>query len=100
MKEKLVRTLNAGGLPPDALGDCARVTLAGRLSVTVEGQHGIVELSDEQIRLRTGDGILRVCGSGLHLRALSAEQAVIAGETIDTVSYRSDAAMGGKGERR
>lgn len=88
MNGKLVRVLEAGGLPQDALCDCARVTMTGQSRVTIEGQHGIVELGTEQIRLRTGDGVLRVCGQGLTLKALSPQQAVITGQPVDMVSYR------------
>ena len=75
------------GLPADALGDCARVTLLGRSAVTVEGQHGVIELSSSRIRLRTGEGTLSVSGENLVLHALSADMAKIAGGKIDDISY-------------
>lgn len=75
------------GLPEDALGDNARVTMLGRTSVLVEGQHGVVELGGGRIRLKTGKGVLAVIGEHLRLEELSLDAAMIRGESIETVSY-------------
>ena len=75
------------GLPEDALGDSARVTMTGRTSVLVEGQHGVVELGAARIRLKTGEGVLSVMGERLRLEELSLDAAMIRGERIETVSY-------------
>ena len=88
MRGRIAKALEGCGLPADALSDCARVTLTGRRSVTIEGQHGVIELSPERIRLRTGDGVLSVDGSALELHALSDSHARITGERIDVVSYQ------------
>ena len=52
------------GLPEDATSDCARVTLSGQSAALVEGQHGVIELTDSRVRLRTGRGVLTVLGEG------------------------------------
>ena len=44
------------GLPEDATSDCARVTLSGQSAALVEGQHGVIELTESRVRLRTGRG--------------------------------------------
>ena len=75
-------------LPEDALGLGARVTWFAQGSTLVEGQHGVVELSPERIRLRTDTGVLSVCGSALTLRELSPDAAMIAGEQIYTLTYQ------------
>ena len=48
------------GLPEDSTGDCARVTLVGQSAALVEGQHGVIELTESRVRLRTGRGVLSV----------------------------------------
>ena len=53
------------GLPEDALGGGARVTLTGRTAALVEGQRGVIELSPGRIRLRTDGGVLTIAGEGL-----------------------------------
>lgn len=97
MRNRTRRLVLASGLPEDALGDCARVTMTGQSAVLVEGQHGVVELSCGQIRLKTGRGVLTVAGEGLRLRELSLDAALIAGERVTTVTYgsRPDGARGG-----
>ena len=40
------------GLPEDSTGDCARVTLVGQSAALVEGQHGVIELTESRVRLR------------------------------------------------
>lgn len=77
----------AGGLPEDAVADCARVTMTGRSAVLVEGQRGVIELAGGLIRLKTGSGVLAVSGQGLRLRELSLDEALIDGEEISGISY-------------
>ena len=86
-REQVRKILQAGGLPEDALLSSARVTMNGRTSVTIEGQNGVIELSQSQIRLSTGNGVLRVNGTMLMLRELSPEKAIVTGEMIDAAAY-------------
>ena len=74
------------GLPEDATSDCARVTLSGQSAALVEGQHGVIELTESRVRLRTGRGVLTVQGEGLRLRALSVDAALIEGHVL-TATY-------------
>ena len=75
------------GIPEDVLLHGARVTWFARGSVLVEGQHGVVELTRERIRLKTQDGVLTVSGTGLALKELSADAAMIRADNIDTLTY-------------
>ena len=74
------------GLPEDSTGDCARVTLVGQSAALVEGQHGVIELTESRVRLRTGRGVLSVLGEGLRLRELSVDAALIEGHVL-TATY-------------
>lgn len=75
-------------LPEDALpGGGPRVTMIAQGCVLVEGQRGVVELSPFRVRLRTGSGVVSVCGAALVLRELSADSATITGEPVVTVTY-------------
>jgi len=84
-----------GQLPEDILCDSARVTLMGRSAVLVEGQHGVVELGTEQLRLKTGKGILTVSGDALSLAELSLDAAMIRGRVITTLTYGKPEQGGG-----
>ncbi|MGN0997717.1 MAG: YabP/YqfC family sporulation protein [Candidatus Ventricola sp.] len=81
------RMILKSALPEDALTRGARVTLIAQSSALVEGQRGVVELSDGRIRLRTAGGVLTVAGQGLRLHELSLDAAMIVGEPIVTVTY-------------
>jgi len=87
-KEAVRKLLEAGRLPEDALLDSARVTINGRSVVSVEGQHGVIELSSQRIRLKTGSGLLSITGTALQLSQLSAQRALVSGGEIESVSFQ------------
>jgi len=86
-KRRLAGAALQAELPEDALSAGARVTLIARGSVLVEGQQGVVELSQSCIRMRTKQGVVSVCGGALCLRRLSPDAALITGDPISTVTY-------------
>ncbi|MBR5287587.1 MAG: YabP/YqfC family sporulation protein [Clostridia bacterium] len=86
-RERIRKLLQAGGLPEDALLSSARVTMNGRTSVTIEGQRGVVELSQSQIRLATGNGMLCIRGCALTLMELTPALAVVTGEPVAAAVY-------------
>lgn len=88
------RMILKSGLPEDAVSSGARVTMFGRGSVLVEGQRGVVELSPNCIRLRTGCGILSITGEALRLHELSMDAAMIAGDSIAAAAYGRPAGGG------
>ena len=63
------------GLPEDATSDCARVTLSGQSAALVEGQHGVIELTESRVRLRTGRGVLTVDAALIEGHVLTATYA-------------------------
>ena len=80
-------------LPEDALTGGSRVTLIHKSSALVEGQQGVVELSDKRIRLRTKEGTVSVCGEALCLRCLSRDAALITGDPVTAVTYDRPGSM-------
>lgn len=87
MGNRARRMLLSCGLPEDAVTGSARVTLSGRGAVMVEGQRGVVEMSDTRIRLNTASGILCICGEKLKLQELSLDAAMVLGADILSVGY-------------
>ena len=81
------RMMLACGLPEDAAVGGARVTLYGRAAVMVVGQRGVVEMSDNCIRLKTDSGVLAICGQELRLQELSLDAAMVYGADILSVGY-------------
>ena len=79
--------LLSGLLPEDVIRDSARVTLHGRSGVLVEGQHGVVEMGSDRLRLKTGGGVLTILGEELRIRELSLDAALVTGSIITTLTY-------------
>ena len=86
MRIQRARRSRLGELAQDTFSG-ARITWFGDCRVQVEGQHGVVELTDMRIRLRTESGILAVIGEELKLRELSLDTAMIEARRIHTVTY-------------
>ena len=81
------RMLLACGLPEEAVMGSTRVTLYSRGAVLVEGQRGVVEMSDSCIRLKTDAGVLSIRGKELRLQELSLDAAMVYGAEIQSVGY-------------
>ena len=73
-------------LPKDIILDIAKITMIGNNQVTVENHKGIVEYSDELIRVNTGNGILKINGKKLNIKAIMQEEITIAG-IIESLSF-------------
>lgn len=61
------------------------VELAGDSRVLMEHHGGILRYSEEEICVRVGYGHVRICGSDLELRRMTAQQLVISGQ-IDSIT--------------
>lgn len=74
--EKTVRTLD---LPADVAG-LPRVELLGDRELRVEAHRGILAYSGQEILISGGKLVIRVLGSGLELRSMSAAQLLVTGD--------------------
>lgn len=87
MGKAIRRTSLLSALPEDAFTSGTRVTLICRGAVLIEGQRGVVELSETRIRLKTLHGVLSIEGKALTLQELSVDAAMIRSECIESASY-------------
>lgn len=71
---------NAFELPKDIVLDVSKVVIIGTEQITVENHKGIVEYSEELIRINTGNGIMKLCGKGLTIKTILQEEITISGE--------------------
>ena len=62
------------------------ISLVGREEVTIENYTGFLEYGEELVRIGTAAGVLRLTGSGLCLKQLSAECMVVTGR-IENLSF-------------
>ncbi len=79
LTEKLV-------LPSELVPGVPRVTLHGSGQVSVENHGGIRIYPSQCVEVRTRDGLLRICGDGLQLAAMTREEIVVSG-LIVSVEY-------------
>ncbi len=66
-------------MPAGTLTKGAQVVLSSNKEAMVEGCKGVLEYSEELIRLSTGSSIIRFMGRDLEIKSLSPGQAVIKG---------------------
>lgn len=74
-------------LPLSVVGDLSYMEILGNSKVVLDGCKGVLEYSEESVCLNLSRGTIRFCGSGLCLRALNFEQAIINGQ-INTIEFR------------
>ena len=60
-------------LPKEILLHLPLISFIGQEEVTIENYKGILEYSEETVRIGTAAGVLRLEGQGLCLKQLSAE---------------------------
>ena len=69
-------------LPTGALTSVTRMEVSGKRRVVIEGCQGILEYSEDCIRLRVCEGVLRLFGRGLCMNCLNPSCAVISGNIL------------------
>ena len=77
LKEKISDTFE---LPKDIVLDVSKIIIIGTGQITVENHKGIIEYSEELIRLNTGSGIIKLCGRKLVIKTIFQEEITITGE--------------------
>lgn len=80
MREGTRRALQEVGLPEEAVLGTVRVTMIGRTRVMVQNHRGILQLTQEMVRVRTREGILCIQGKGMTMREMTPECLDIQGE--------------------
>lgn len=73
-------------LPKDVILDIPKITMIGNLQIYIENHKGIIEYSNNRIRINTKSGVLRIGGKNLILKNIVIEEIVIVGE-IDDVQF-------------
>lgn len=82
-RERLAGILD---LPVEAVMDLPHLEMSGNKEILLENCRGIIGYSDDEIRVSTGRGIIRVCGQGLTLKNLRVDSIIIDG-TIHSVEF-------------
>ena len=83
---RVIRHTQQLGLPEDVLFGLPRVVLRGNTSLLLENHKGVLEYSDNLIRLRTSIGTLSIFGKGMSLIRMGKHDLMLRG-TIGSVGY-------------
>ncbi|SET41362.1 sporulation protein YqfC [Natronincola peptidivorans] len=69
-------------LPKDIVLDIPKITMVGNLQIYIENHKGIIEYTNNRIRISTKSGVLRILGKNLLLKNIVLEEIVIVGEIV------------------
>jgi sporulation protein YqfC len=79
-KEKVKRGIaGALSLPKEIILNLPMISILGSEEITIENYKGVVEYTDEVVRISTSRGIIRIEGRKLVLRQITAETISVAG---------------------
>lgn len=73
-------------LPKDIILDVPKIIMIGNLQIYIENHKGILEYTDERIRINTKNNVLRIIGKNLILKNIVMEEIIIVGE-INQVDF-------------
>ncbi|MGI6585956.1 MAG: sporulation protein YqfC [Lutisporaceae bacterium] len=77
LKENISNTFE---LPKDIVLDVSKIIIIGTGQVTVENHKGIIEYSEETIRINIGSSVMKLCGKNLSIKTILQEEITITGE--------------------
>lgn len=69
-------------LPTEILLNLPLITIIGNEQLSIENYKGVIEYTEEKIRLNTSCGILKVEGKKLFLKEITAESIEVTGKII------------------
>ncbi len=83
LKEKVAKMLE---LPEEVVSDRPRITTVGRKEVFVENYRGIIEFTNEIVRINSNHGIITITGKDMKIREITSEDIIIFGD-IENIDY-------------
>ncbi len=72
-------------LPKESVLDIPLITFVGREEVILENYKGIIEYSEETVRINTGAGVVCLEGRNLILKSITAESITVKGTVFSLV---------------
>ena len=80
IKSRLERFAEATEIPKDIFSGCSKLTTYSDNQIIVENYKGIMEYTDEKIRIKTGGKILYISGTALTICAITESDILIEGK--------------------
>lgn len=76
IKERVAKTLD---LPKDIMLDFPKMTALGNKELSIENYKGIIEYSEETIRLNTTTHMLKITGKNMEIKNITQDEIELAG---------------------
>lgn len=73
-------------LPKDIMLDLPKITLLGSLELSIENHKGIIEYTNEKIRVKSKEGIIKILGKDLLIKTIIKEAIIISGK-ISSIEF-------------
>ncbi len=67
-------------LPRDIVMDLPKFTIIGDMEATLLNHKGIIEYSDDNIRVNTKSGVFKITGENLEIKTILSEEIIIVGK--------------------
>ena len=83
VKEKVAKMLE---IPEEVVSDRPKITTVGRKEVFIENYRGIIEFTNEIVRINSNYGIITISGKNMKIREITNEDMIITGD-IDNIDY-------------
>ena len=80
IKTRLERFAEATEIPKDIISGCSKLTTYNDNQIIVENYKGIMEYTNEKIRIKTGGRILCISGTSLTICAITESDILIEGK--------------------
>ena len=74
-------------LPRDIMLDLPSMRMMGDEELIMSNHKGIAEYTKEQVRIKTGMGMVRVAGRGLMIKEINRDEIIVVGR-IEAVTFR------------
>lgn len=78
---------DASGLPKDVVLKAPIVTITGQMEIQIENYRGILEYTDQLVRVQTKTGRIKIIGERLHIPYYTNDEMKITGHII-SVEYQ------------
>lgn len=66
-------------LPKDVVMDLPKIVVVGNIQVNISNHKGIVEYTQETLRVNSSMGLIKICGTNLELKTILSEEIIVKG---------------------
>lgn len=75
-------------LPKDIVLDLPKITMIGNIQLNISNHKGIIEYSQEVLRINSSIGVVKITGNDLKLKTILSEEIIVNGtiEKIEIIS--------------